>query len=253
MNSQQTYKKFARYYDLYVGDFKADLPLYRSLCAPEHNVLEIGCGTGRVLRALLERGCRVTGVDISDDMLRVAEAKLRAYLAPEKLVLKNHDFRRAPLQEQYDRILVTFFMFNYLLPTSEQQQFLLNVRQSLAANGVVIIDLFYPQPLAFPATSDQWEETIFQVEGQQIMLRQKRRMIGNNEERIQIYVEGTHQDAIVTQRCYVSKKQTVALLTRAGFQNLQVTNGYDASAFHPLGQAETTESAFVCMASKSAT
>ncbi len=252
MNSQETYKKFARYYDLYVGDFNADLPLYSSLCTPEHSVLEIGCGTGRVLRALLEQGCRITGVDISDDMLRVAEAKLHEHLMQGKLVLKNHDFRCAPLQEQYDRILVTFFMFNYLLTASEQQQFLLNVRQSLAANGVVIIDLFYPQPLALPDMSDQWEETVFQTEGRQIALRQKRRMVGNIEERIQIYVDGTYQDPIVTRRCYVSKKQAGALLTQAGFQNLQATDGYAASAFRPLGQAETTESTFVCMASKSA-
>ncbi len=252
MNSQETYRKFARYYDLYVGDFNADLPFYRSLCTPEHNILEIGCGTGRVLRALLEKGCHVTGVDISAGMLRVAEAKLSAYLESEKLVLKNHDFRHAPLQMQYDRILVTFFTFNYLLSTSEQQQFLHNVRQSLAANGVAIIDLFYPQPLALPATSDQWEETVFQAEGRQIALRQKRRMAGNIEERTQIYVDGTHQDAIVTRRCYVSKKQAEALLTQAGFHNLQVTNEYVASTFHPPGQAETTESNFVCMGRKSA-
>lgn len=69
MSSQETYKSFARYYDLYVGDFDADLPLYKSLCSREHRVLEIGCGTGRVLRALLQAGVCVTGVDISDDML----------------------------------------------------------------------------------------------------------------------------------------------------------------------------------------
>jgi SAM-dependent methyltransferase len=252
MSSQETYKRFARYYDLYVGNFKADLPLYRSLCAPEHHVLEIGCGTGRVLRALLEEGCRVTGVDVSDDMLRVAEAKLCEHLEQGKLVLKNHDFRCAPLQEQYDRILVTFFTFNYLLTASEQRQFLLNVRQSLAANGVVILDLFYPQPLAFPATSDQWQETVLQADGHQVALRQKRRMIGNIEERIQIYADETHQDEIVTRRRYVSKKQADALLAQTGFQSCQVTNGYTVSAFRPMGKAETTDSAFVCMARKPA-
>ena len=62
MCSQETYKRFVRYYDQYVGDFKADLRLYESLCTPEHHVSEIGCGTGRVMGALLEQGCRVTGV-----------------------------------------------------------------------------------------------------------------------------------------------------------------------------------------------
>jgi SAM-dependent methyltransferase len=252
MSSQETYKRFVQYYDLYVEDFNADLPLYMSLCDPEHNILEIGCGSGRVLRALLEEGCRVTGIDISDDMLRVAETKLRKYLVQGKLVLKNHNFRHAPLQEQYDRILITYFTFNYLLTASEQQQFLLHVHQSLAANGVLIIDLFYPQPLAFPDTSNQWQETVLQADGRQIVLRQKRRMVGDIEERIQIYVDGTRRDEIVTRRCYVSKTQTKALLTRAGFQSLQVTNGYTASAFHPLERAETTGSNFVYTARKPA-
>jgi SAM-dependent methyltransferase len=235
MSNQETYKRFAQYYDLYVGDFNADLPLYRSLCAPEHRGLEIGCGTGRVLRAVLEAGCCVTGVDISDDMLRVAAAKLRAYLVQEKLVLKHHDFRGAPLPEQYDRILVTFFTLNYLLTPSEQQHFLRHVHHSLAARGVVILDLFYPQPLARPATSDQWHDTVVHAEGQQIALRQKRRMVGDLEERIQIYTDGTHQDEIVTRRCYVSKTQAQALLTQAGFHRLQCTNGYAACAWRPLG------------------
>jgi ubiquinone/menaquinone biosynthesis C-methylase UbiE len=252
MSSQETYKRFARYYDLYVRDFNADLPLYRSLCAPGHNVLEIGCGTGRVLRALLEDGRRVTGVDISDDMLRVAEAKLRGHLMSGKLVLKNHDFRQAPLQEKFERILVTFFTFNYLLTASEQQQFLRNVRQSLVANGVVVIDLFYPQPLALPATSDQWQETVLPADGRQIALREKRRMVGNVEERIQIYADGTHKDEIVTRRCYITKTQAAALLVQADFQSLQVTDDYAASAFHPPGKAETTGSSFVCTARKPA-
>jgi SAM-dependent methyltransferase len=235
---------------VYVGDFNADLPLYTSLCAREHNVLEIGCGTGRVLRTLLEQGCRVTGVDISDAMLHVAEAKLRAYLEEGQLVLKNHDFRRSPLQPQFDRTLVAFFTFNYLLTASEQQQFLHNVHQSLVPNGLLVIDLFYPQPLAQPATNNQWLDTMLQTQGPQIVLRQKRRMIGNVEERVQIYSDGNRQDEIVTRRCYVSKAQAHALLTQAGFQDIQVTNGYAASAFHPLSPTENTESTFVCTARK---
>ena len=80
----------------------------------------------------------------------------------------------------------------------------------------------------------------------------KRRMVGDMEERIQIYTAGPHQDVIVTRRCYVRKTHAQALLTQAGFHGLQCTNGYTASAFRPLEQAETTASQFVCMASKPA-
>jgi SAM-dependent methyltransferase len=213
-------------------------------------VLEIGCGTGRVLRAVLDEGCHVTGVDISDTMLDVAAVKLHAYLMQGQLVLHKHDFRCAPLPEQYDRILVTFFTFNYLLTAAEQQHFLRHVRQSLTAHGVVVIDFFYPQPFARPTTSDQWHDTVLHAEGQQIALRQKRWMVGAIEERIQIYADGTHHEEIVTRRRYVSPTQAAVLLTQAGFHSLHVTHGYAASALRPMGQTETTESPFVCTASK---
>jgi SAM-dependent methyltransferase len=249
MNCQDAYEPFARYYDLYVGDFSADLPLYKSLCNPDHKALEVGCGTGRVLRALLEIGGHVTGVDISDAMLRIAAAKLREPVAQGRLVLKHHDFRLAPLDDRYDRILVTFFTFNYLVTAAEQQQFLRNLHQSLTNCGTLILDLFYPQPLANPATSDQWQETVMQDEGRPIALRQKRRMMGRLEERIQIFTDENRRDEIVTQRRHVSKAEAHTLLAQAGFQDLQVTDDY-AAAFRPMKPAETTESSFVCTARK---
>lgn len=44
-------------------------------------VLDVGCGTGGVTRHLLKRGCAVTGVDRSAQMLAVAERKLTAAAA----------------------------------------------------------------------------------------------------------------------------------------------------------------------------
>jgi SAM-dependent methyltransferase len=157
MSNPNPYQQFARYYDLYVGDFAADLPLYRALCEPTHKVLEIGCGTGRVLFPLLQQGCTVTGVDTSPDMLRAAEAKLNPWIAQGKLVLMNHDFCQAPLPERFDRVLLTFFTFNfnYLLTASAQEHFLRHIRHSLAPDGILVMDLFFPQPLAKPAISDQ--------------------------------------------------------------------------------------------------
>ncbi|MFC1737289.1 class I SAM-dependent methyltransferase [Candidatus Hydrogenedentota bacterium] len=111
MGSRETYSRFAQYYDLYVGSFDRDLPLYRSLCCSAQNILEIGCGTGRVLPTLLKTGFRVTGIDISDEMLDASRAKLSEYVESGALQLKNHDFREAPLPEKYDRVLVTWYTY----------------------------------------------------------------------------------------------------------------------------------------------
>lgn len=56
MNLDDTYRKFSQYYDPYVGDFDADLPVYKSLCRPQESILEVGCGTGRILQSFLQDG-----------------------------------------------------------------------------------------------------------------------------------------------------------------------------------------------------
>ena len=79
MNTKQdTYALFAKFYDTYVGNYSRDLPLYLALASNVKSpILEIGCGSGRVLVPLLQAGHLVTGVDISEEMLQLAEEKLK--------------------------------------------------------------------------------------------------------------------------------------------------------------------------------
>ena len=49
-----TYQKFAQYYDVYVQHFADDLPFYCDSIKGSKFVVEIGCGTGRILQVLLE-------------------------------------------------------------------------------------------------------------------------------------------------------------------------------------------------------
>ncbi|MBN2520560.1 MAG: hypothetical protein JXB17_08660, partial [Bacteroidales bacterium] len=58
---EETYRNFARYYDIYVTGFTGDLEMYRKFCKPGENILEIGCGTGRILEFLLKEGHQITG------------------------------------------------------------------------------------------------------------------------------------------------------------------------------------------------
>ncbi len=97
-------------------------------------VLELGCGTGRITRGLLDLGHPVTGVDFSADMLAHMPPTARTVL---------HDIERLRLPERFDVVTLTSNMV-----TGEDRQalaFLRTARAHLAEGGVVVIERLNPK------------------------------------------------------------------------------------------------------------
>ncbi len=71
------FNRRAAHYDNLVTAFigERELRLIRKLVPPGSTVLDYGCGTGRTTIDLLKRGCCVTAFDISQEMIRLAEAR----------------------------------------------------------------------------------------------------------------------------------------------------------------------------------
>ena len=110
--------------------------LLRHVPSPCRESLEIGCGTGAFSRLLAKRSDRVLALDLSPNMIRIAEEQSALY--------PNIDFRVADLMahdvgaEQFDCI-VTIATFHHL-PTEEA---LLKMKRALKLNGVLLLlDLF---------------------------------------------------------------------------------------------------------------
>jgi SAM-dependent methyltransferase len=58
--------------------FAQDQAFVQRHCPPGSRLIDLGCGTGRLLIAMAHSGCRVLGVDLAQPMLAVASAKARA-------------------------------------------------------------------------------------------------------------------------------------------------------------------------------
>jgi ubiquinone/menaquinone biosynthesis C-methylase UbiE len=131
------YEKLARFYDLEHADLTADVVFYlyfaRQAGGP---VLEVGCGTGRLLLPLVEAGVDVTGLDCSPAMLTVAHSKLG-----ERASLIEGDMRTLALPGRYALIIISINTFLHLQTTVDQFAALTNLARHLAPDGKLIIDL----------------------------------------------------------------------------------------------------------------
>jgi len=225
-NTKETYKKFVEYYDAYVGDFNDDSNMYLSFCEKGDKILEVGCGTGRVLKYLLDKGLtNITGVDTSEEMLAVTQKKLNKYLKDKNLTLEKHDFAEIPLPEGFNKVFITFYTFNYII--DKPDKFLKNIYLSMASNSLIIIDLFYPRLFSDPESDNTWTESEIKTGAdKKITLQDKRVFDGEFEKRVQVFVEDDKRTTIETVRKYYSREEIEKLLHEAGFRNIKLIHGY---------------------------
>ena len=250
MSTIETYKVFSKFYDFYVESFKDDLPLYNYYCDSTHNILEIGCGTGRVLKSLAENNCSVLGIDISDEMLDIARKKLKEYITAGIIKLEKYNIFESPIGDGFDRVLITFYTINYLMDNSNCKIFLKNVFDSMKHDGIILIDLFYPKPLHSPEKANIWKTKKYNFDNTEYIVRDKRKMKGNIETRIQEYIVNGKQEKIKTKRRFYTKQEIGNMLQNCGFVNIEFTDGYNYKKFHSFDIEEGITRSFVVKAEK---
>ena len=78
MNAASSFDPLARAYDAFRTGYAAELfdVLFEAGLVAGAQVLDAGCGTGLVAAELVRRGCRVSGIDISEPMLDRARARV---------------------------------------------------------------------------------------------------------------------------------------------------------------------------------
>lgn len=246
-DAAKTYQKFAEYYDLYVGSFNYDLNCYLSFCEKKDNILEVGCGTGRILDAFLKKDFAIFGVDIAAEMLQKAEEKLLPHMVSGKLKLANHDFSKSTMKGDFSKVLVSFFTFNYII--DHPLEFLTNLYKSMSPGAMLLMDMFVPSANTIEKL-DQWHESKISVEGREITILDNRYTESSIEYRTQVYIENGHEVRIATRRRYFSPAELLELLKKSGFHNIEFSLAYDISKFSPSIDQSNIDRHFLVKAKK---
>src|SRR5712692_472636 len=135
--------QLAELYDAFV--FDGDLPLYLELAREQgRRVLEVACGSGRLLVPLARAGFDVVGIDVSPHMLALAQAKLGTTPNARLIGADMRDFRLD--ERDFDLAIVAVKSFAYLTQEHEQRSCLKAIHAHLRPDGLLAIDFMHPLP-----------------------------------------------------------------------------------------------------------
>jgi len=110
---------------------------YPRFLRPEDRVLLVGCGRGRDLLALRERGYRVDGLELVAERARAARALLtRRGLSPDVV---EGSIETAPLRGRYDAVVFAWFCYSVIPGGSTRVTVLRRVAEHLAPGGRVLL------------------------------------------------------------------------------------------------------------------
>ena len=221
-------------------------------------VLEVGCGTGRVLVPTARAGLEVTGLDLSPNML----AKCRERLAVEppevrrRATLVQGDMRAFDLGRTFAMVTIPFRPFQHLVTVEDQMACLACVRAHLADGGRFIMDLFNP---SLPRLVDEkylkegGGASMEMPDGRRVVRRERlaRRDLFGQVNYCELIYYVTHPDGREERLVhafpmrYLFRYEVEHLLARCGFNLEAVYADYDKS---PYGSKDPGE--LICVARK---
>jgi SAM-dependent methyltransferase len=214
-----------------------DIAFYRELARSAGGpVLELGCGTGRVLLEIAKQGIPCAGLDLSPRMLD----KLR-----EKSAATGIELLRAPMQrfaldgKRFRLIYSAFRAFQHMYTVEDQLACLACVRRHLLPGGSFAFDVFNPRP-ARTAIADEPESVAvrFELGGDEVVRHDRvQRDTGAQLLRVHMRYERKRPDGAVRndevefQMRWFYRFEIEHLLARAGFREIAIYGDFEKAPF----------------------
>jgi SAM-dependent methyltransferase len=140
-----SYRQLAYVYDLlmkdapYEGWLQFIDRVLKKYDHPMHNVLDLACGTGALSIPLASNGSKVVGIDLSEDMLAMANHKSQERGLSIEWI--QQDMTELDLPYQMDTILCFCDSLNYVLTAERVKQTFQRIYDQLTPNGLFLFDI----------------------------------------------------------------------------------------------------------------
>jgi len=208
-------------------------------------VLEVGCGTGRVLIPTARAGVEIVGLDASAPMLAVCRERLREEpdAVQSRAQLVQADMRSFDLGRAFTLVTIPFRPFQHLITVEDQLSCLACIRRHLADRGTLILDIFNPSLDALVdqlAGEEFGAEPEFSMPDGRLVIRRHKLVahdVAAQVNRVELIYYVTHPDGRKERLIhsfsmrYLFRFEAEHLLARAGFEVEHLYAGYDRSAY----------------------
>ena len=242
------YSILARYYDLENAAFTEDLPFWLELAAdagegqaPSDSILEVGCGSGRVLLHLARHGHAVLGLDNSPEMLTLAQERLKKHKGiGEKVRLVQADMRDFSLGATFRAIFLPFNTFAHLLTQADQMAALSAMRRHGGPGTTLAMDVPSAGEVYASTDSGLVLERTFRDEARGLTIQQFSHLELDRAAQLgyvtwlydEIAADGTvRRTTVPVTFRYTFPAEMSLLLEHAGFRLRHLYGNYDRSAF----------------------
>ena len=145
------YEALAASYDRLTNDvdYEATVAFYREILKDEglcpRTAVDLACGTGSVSVLLAKQGLRVIGVDMSEEMLTVAQQKTEGLQNPPRFVCQK--LQNLTLPRGVDLAVCALDSLDYITNPEDCAEAIRRVYRALNPGGIFVFDVNTPEKL----------------------------------------------------------------------------------------------------------
>lgn len=189
-------------------------------------ILDIACGSGRHMLAFAKKGAKVTGIDLSPALIKIASEKLQNAGVKTRLLLR--DMRDLKLKEKFAGITLWFTSFGYFPTQADDRRVLKNIANHLKPGGWWWIDLIHPAYLE----DNLVPESTRQLNGPygKTIVTESRRLVGRRVVKTTRIVDSRGRRKYREFVRLYRPEQFGAMISSAGLRADGILGDYDGSA-----------------------
>ena len=138
---------YSQYYDLlysdknYSGEVDYIIKLIKENSNEAKTLLDMGSGTGKHAELFCNNGYIVHGIDLSEDMLKIAKNRIKD--KEDKLSFSHSKIQELDLNKKFDVVVSLFHVMCYLNSNNELIKAFEAAKNHLKKDGIFIFDFWY--------------------------------------------------------------------------------------------------------------